>query len=150
MEFPAYFLRRPGVEAGPDTIAAFERLYNDYVEPGTGAEIDYQLSAPKWQFLCYLGDTKNILMHGSGAPDIAEFEPRQSNDIEEFGNRKAVYASSDGIWPLYFAIVHREKIQLLMNASFRVIEKDGVRSEPYYYFSIDKDALPHYPYRNGM
>lgn len=88
MQLPAYFLNRPVVEAGPDTIAAFERLYREYVEPGTGKTIDYRLAAPKWQFLCYLGDNKNILLHGSAAPDISEFEPRQSNDTDEFGNRQ--------------------------------------------------------------
>lgn len=149
MEVPAYYLRRPQAEADPEIIAAFERLYQEFVAPGTGAEIDYQLAAPKWQFLCYLGDHKNVLLHGSAQPDIAEFEPRQSNDIEEFGNRQAVYASSDAIWSMYFAIVDRDKINLLMNASFRVLDAEGGRSEPYYWFSVDKDALPSYPYLNG-
>ena len=149
MELPAYYLRQPDLEISPATLAGFERLYRQHIEPGTGGEIPYDLEAPKWQFLCYLCDHKNILMHGSGVRDIAEFEPRQSNDTEEFGNRRAVYAASDGLWPMYFALVDRQKVTLLTNACFRVVEADGVKSEPYYYFSIDRDALPEFPWHDG-
>lgn len=150
MELPAYFLKRPAVEASPATIAGFERLYRQFVEPGTGAEIPYDLDASKWQFLCYLCDHKNILMHGSAVRDIAEFEPRQSNDIEEFGNRRAVYAASDGLWPMYFAVVDRTKVKGLVNSCFRAITPDGIKSEPYYYFSINRNAMPLYPWCDGM
>ena len=154
MKLSAYYLKRPAVEAGPATIAGFERLYRQYVDPATGprtgAEIPYDLDAPKWQFLCYLCDHKNVLMHGSAMRDITEFEPRQSNDIEEFGNRKAVYAASDGLWPMYFGIVDRTKVHGLVNACFRTITQDGIKSEPYYYFSIDRHALPLNPWREGM
>src|SRR5690242_11648722 len=105
MQMPAHFLPQPEADWGAETLAAFERLYAQTVEPGKGAEIAYPLSAPKWQFLRYLAERKNVLIHGTGNPDIAEFEPRQSNDIEEFGNRRAVYAASDGIWALYFAVM---------------------------------------------
>lgn len=148
MELPNYFLKRPALdmEAAPD----FEELFTNYVEHGTGAEINYQLTAPKWQFLCYLSDTKNILLHGSHNPAILEFESRQSNDVTEFGNRRAVYAASDGIWPIYFAIVNRERVTSLMNSCFHVLNGDGSVLGTYYYFSIDEDALPHYPWRSGM
>jgi hypothetical protein len=145
-----YFLTRPGPALDPDTIADFERLYAEAVEHGTGGEIDYNISAPKWQFLCYLADTKEIVLHGSGASDIEEFEPRQSNDSEEFGNRCAVYAASDGIWSMYFAIVDRDRyVTSLVNACFCVANEDGTEGESYYFFSINDDALPHAPWRNG-
>jgi len=149
MQLPAYFSTRPGPEPDAGTAASFDRLFAETVEHGTGEEIDYKLQAPKWQFLCYLCDTKGVLVHGSGNPDIAEFEPRQSNDITEFGNRSAVYAASDGLWAMYFAIVDRDRyVSSLMNACFRVME-DGQWSEPYYFFSINEDAIPHRPWRRG-
>src|SRR5262249_21320606 len=87
---------------------------------------------------------------GTGNPDIVEFEPRQSNDVDEFGNRCAIYAASDGIWALYFAILDRDNhVRSLVNACFRVIHA-GQRSDPYYYFSINGDALPHTPWRKGF
>src|SRR4051794_25651040 len=102
IELPSYFGRRPAADWSPATVAGFERLYAEAVAPGSGVALDYTLAAPKWQFLCWLCDTQDVLVHGSGNADIAEFEPRQSNDIEEFGNRQAVYAASDGIWAMYF------------------------------------------------
>ena len=151
MLVPSYFLQRPSVPLDAATIASFEQLYTEAIEPGKGAEIEYKLEAPKWQFLCYLCDHKGLLLHGSDAPDIEEFEPRQSNDIHEFGNRRAVYAASDGIWPMYFAIVDRAGyVTSLANACVRVLEEDGTKSGPYYYFSINEDALPHNPWRNGV
>jgi len=150
LEIPAYYFRQPPVETSPATIAGFERLYREYVAPGGGLEIPYDLAAPRWQFLCYVCNHKNILLHGSAERNITEFEPRQSNDVDEFGNRRAVYAASDGLWPMYFAIVDREKVSSLINACFQVIGPDGVKSEPYYYFSITGEALADNPWRDGM
>src|SRR6478672_11874886 len=87
IQLPPYLETRPTMDLSPETVAAFERLCTEAVEPGTGAEIPYSLSAPKWQFLCYLTDNKGVLVHGSPNPGIEEIEPRQSNDVEEFGNR---------------------------------------------------------------
>lgn len=150
MSLPPYFLPQPTTNWAADTIAAFEQLYTEAVAAGTGAEIDYTLPMPKWQFLCYLCDHKLIVLHGSGKLAIDEFEPRQSNDVNEFGNRQAVYAASDGIWPIYFAIVDRDNyVTSLINSCFRIIET-GMESGPYYFFSINGDALPHNPWRKGM
>jgi len=150
MEFPSYFLSRPPAASDPETNAAFARLYAVAVAPGSGAAIAYTLAAPKWQFLSYLCDTRGLLLHGSGDPDIGEFEPRQSNDIHEFGNRRAVYAASDGIWPIYFAIVDRPRyVTSLVNGCFRVLHPDGSRGQSYYFFSVNADALPHVPWRAG-
>jgi hypothetical protein len=150
MNLPSYFEPRPDADWGAETVASFEQLYTQAVEHGSGAVIDYALAAPKWQFLCYLGDRKKIVLHGSGNPNIAEFEPRQSNDVNEFGNRRAVYAASDGIWPMFFAIVDRDHgVTSLTNSCFRIVEP-GQESGPYYFFSINGDALPHAPWRAGM
>ncbi len=149
IEIPPYFLPQPAADWGVETLTSFERLFTQSVEAGAGAEMDYSLSAPKWQFLCYLCERKNLVLHGSGRTDIAEFEPRQSNDVNEFGNRRAVYAASDGLWAMYFAIVDRANhVTSLVNSCFRVIE-EGKRSAPYYFFSINGDALPHSPWRKG-
>ena len=150
MEVSPYLVPRPPMDLDPATVAAFEQLVTTTVLPGSGAALDYRLDAPKWQFLCYLCDTQAILLHGSGDPAISEFEPRQSNDINEFGNRQAVYAASDGIWPLYFAVVDRDNgVTSLVNACARLIEADGTRHGPYYFFSINADALARQAWRNG-
>ncbi len=161
MQLPSYYLPRPDADWGAETIASFEQLYTQAVEPGTGEWIDYRLPAPKWQFLCHLCDRRHVVLHGSGNPDIAEFEPRQSNDMNAFGNRRAVYAASDGIWAMFFAIADRDHgVTSLGSACFHVVEPgqesgphsgtySGTYSGPYYLFSINGDALPHAPWRNG-
>src|ERR1700704_2989381 len=63
MELPKYYSMRPAIELDAGTVASFERLFAEAVDHGTGAEIDYKLQVPKWQFLCYLCDTKGIVMH---------------------------------------------------------------------------------------
>lgn len=150
-ELPPYFLPRPPMDLDADLIAAFDRLLADATQRGPEEAIDYTLDAPKWQFLCYLCEAHDVIMHGSGSADITEFEARQSNDTEEFGNRRAVYAASDGIWPMYFAIANRDgPVGSLINACFRVVDGEGNRSRPYYFFSINEDAFEGNTWRNGM
>jgi hypothetical protein len=148
MIVPDFYLRRPAMRV--EDFIHFERLYAQMAEQDGAPELVYDLSAPKWMFLSYLCEKKNILLHGSANPFIAEFEPRQSNDVHEFGNRRAVYAASDGIWPIYFAIVDRRRVTSLLNGCFRIRDDASGLDEYYYYFSVDQDALPHYPWQNGM
>ncbi len=150
MQLPPYFLPRPPLDLTPATLTAFARLYRGSVLPAHGQVVDYTLAPPRWQFLSWLCDTQDVLLHGSGNPSIRAFEPRKSDDLDAFGNRQAVYAASDGIWPLYFAIMDRDHyVHSLINACFRVVGADGALSDPYYFFSIDDDALPHRPWRSG-
>jgi hypothetical protein len=131
------------------TLSAFEALSHEAMTAG-GAEVAYGLAAPKWQFLCYLAEHKDLVLHGSGDARIAMFEPRKSDDVNAFGDRKAVYAASDGIWPLYFAILDRERHPMtLINSSLRVELESGERSDPFYFFSITRQALEQRPYRRG-
>ncbi|HSL28287.1 MAG TPA: hypothetical protein VK900_03725, partial [Anaerolineales bacterium] len=111
--------------------------------------IPFTLPFPKWQFLCYLADHHNIAMHGSGNANIAQFEPRQSNDLNEFGSQKAVYAASDGLWAMFFAIVDRDRVTSITNACVRLRDETGMLHGPYYVFSVSQSALPARPWRTG-
>jgi hypothetical protein len=142
---------RPGPEPDPATLAAFDQLLSEATLAGPDAPLDYRLAAPKWQFLCHAADHGGYVLHGSGTGDIAEFEPRQSNDIEEFGNRRAVYAASDGLWAMYFAIIDRDRyVTSLYNGCCRLgPAPDGPFGEPRYFVSVNEDALDHVPWRAG-
>jgi hypothetical protein len=135
---PHYYLVRPHGWTSDD-VSAFERLYAEQVEPGGGRRIEYRLAAPRWQFLCWLAESRDVLLHGSGNADIVEFEPRRPADASEFGGRLAVYAASDGIWAMFFAVVDRAVATSLVNMSV-VVGPDGAGT-PLYYFSVNKDAL---------
>jgi hypothetical protein len=146
VEIPDYFLARPPGGETADA-SAFERLYAEQVAPGGGGSVDYRLEAPRWQFLCWLAETKDIVLHGSGSPHIAEFEPRTPADMSEFGGRRAVFAASDGIWAMFFAIADRGVATSLVNMSV-VVEVEGA-TPSYYYFSINDDALAGGAWRPG-
>ena len=146
---PDYWLTRPSVNFDEETRTAFDELLNTTLRIGGCPTIEYTLPWPKWQFLCHLADHHNLALHGSGNPEIALFEPRQSNDLHEFGNQKAVYAASDGLWAMFFAIVDRDRVNSITNACVRLADENGTLHGPYYVFSVSQSALPGQPWRTG-
>ena len=149
MMLPDYWLTRPRVSFDEETQSAFEELLTTTLSLGGCPAIQFTLPWPKWQFLCHLADRHDIALHGSGKPDIDLFEPRQSSDVNEFGNRKAVYAASDGLWAMFFAIVDRERVRSVANACVRLADETGNFHGPYYVFSVSQAALPDQPWRTG-
>jgi hypothetical protein len=144
-----YLECRPPMPSDAATLEAFDDAFDRAVS-GEGT-IDYQLAAPRWQFICHIADTRPVVLHGSGNPGIARFEPRQPEDTTEFGNRNAVYAASDGLWPMYFAILDRDRYAMsLINSAVRPLGPDGKQGEPRYFFSICQKALAEAPWRRGM
>jgi hypothetical protein len=149
MILPDYWLTRPSVNFDKTTQNAFEELWDSIIRIGGCPTIPFTLPYPKWQFLCYLTDHYDIAVHGSGDSNIALFEPRQSNDLNEFGNQKAIYAASDGLWAMFFAIVDRERVLSVTNACVRLADETGTFHGPYYVFSVSQAALPSEPWRTG-
>ncbi len=141
---------RPETAVHDGEAERFDELLRRAIADGPDQPIAYDLPDPKWRFLSHAAETGRFVLHGSGAPDIREFEPRQSNDTREFGNRRAVYAASDGIWPMFFAIVDRERFphMSINNGCFRVLGPSGV-GVPYYFFSIDGAVHAQEPWRRG-
>src|SRR5690606_2452905 len=128
-----------------DTRRDFDALLDEVIA-GRQRHIAYGLGAPKWQFLCHAAERRGLALHGSGNADIAEFEPRQSNDLNEFGTQRAVYAAADGLWAMFFAIVDRDRYAMsISNACIRLEDAAGRVSEPRYVFSVSQAARPHQP-----
>jgi len=149
MVLPDYWLRRPIEDIDEAATTAFDELLQSTLSLGGCPTINYTLPWPKWQFLCHLADHHDIAMHGSGDPNIALFEPRQSNDLNDFGNQKAIYAASDGLWAMFFAIVDRERVRSITNACIRLEDDIGAVHDPLYVFSVSQSALASQPWRTG-
>jgi hypothetical protein len=149
MILPDYWLTRPTANLDEGARQAFDELLDFTLGLGGCPDIKFDLPWPKWLFLSYLADFKHIAMHGSGDPEIALFEPRQSNDLNEFGNQKAIYAASDGLWAMFFAIVDRGRVTSITNACIRLADEMGNLHGPYYVFSVTQTALPNQPWRTG-
>ena len=149
MMLPDYWLTRPNQNFDEGTQNAFDELLDTTLRIDGCPTIQFTLPWPKWQFLCHIADQYDIALHGSGDPNIALFEPRQSNDLSEFGNQKAVYAASDGLWAMFFAIVDRARVMSVTNACVRLADATGNLHGPYYVFSVSQAALPNRPWRTG-
>ena len=148
MELPDYWLTRPSAVIEPEAVRAFDELWASTCVRGAGTLVEYDLPWPKWQFVCHLTDRLGLAAHGSGDPSIEEFEPRQPSDLTEFGNRRMVYAASDAIWAMFFAVVDRDRVDTIGNAAVR-IEEDGLTTGPFYVFAVSRSALPLRPWRTG-
>jgi len=149
METPAFLLPRPPLDKSPAKLSAFEDLWQSIYK---GDFIDYQLPYPKWQFLSYLCETKELVLHGSQNQDIGIVEPRQANDKKAFSNQRAIYATTDGIWVIYFAILDRKKYpeMTLFNSCLRAQISADQLSDPMYFFSISHSVLLQKPWCEGM
>jgi hypothetical protein len=148
---PDYWLQRPKIAIDPQIGSDIDRSLARVRASGTNTRIDYTFPVPKWQFLCYLADQHGVVLHGTGDPNIQVFEPRPSNDLNEFGAQTAVYAAGDGLWALFFAILDRSHYPMATsNACIRLVDEAGQVSEPRYVFSISQSALHQEPWRKGM
>ncbi|MDX2007223.1 MAG: hypothetical protein SFU83_18440 [Meiothermus sp.] len=110
MDIPEYWLRRPEFKLEPSHLGHLEAVYQTHIAPARGGWVD-GLEVPKWVFLDWLCEEKSLLMHGWVNPNIKEFEPREPNakDDDAFSQQTAVFAASDGIWPMFYALLDRKR-----------------------------------------
>jgi hypothetical protein len=147
MNIFSYLLPRPTIKKSTKKRVAFEELFRSIP---VGGFVDYQLPYPKWQFLSYVCEAKDLVLHGSQNGDIDEVEPRQAIDVKAFSKQQAIYATTDGIWVIYFAIVDRKKYGMsLFNSCLQVRILPGLLTNPFYFFSITQSALVQQPWCEG-
>jgi hypothetical protein len=109
---PDYWVERPSLSLSPSTRAAIEALLAAVDDaPSVPLDVNELLSGhgeiDLWKFLCGVADRRRIAFHGTGDPGIESFEPRRPIDFAPFGDQKAVFATSDPIWAMFYAIVDR-------------------------------------------
>ena len=136
----------PQLDLEVDKVTAFEKAFASATR-GRGG-IEYQLPYPKHDFLRYLVAKRDIVLHGSGSGAIDVFEPTPQTDY--FGRvRNAVFAASDGIWPMFFAILDRSRYHgSLRNVCYWDLDAKGNRQK-FYAFSINATFLGRQPWREG-
>ena len=131
-------------------VEAFESLFLKARRLGPAAFIDYHIAYPKHEFLRYLVDRKQILLHGSPYPDLKVLVPlRLSTDPRAAMNRQSIFASADAIVPMFFAILDHEKYSgSTSNGSYRLFDANGLATT-YYVFTINEKMLNLRPFRCG-
>jgi hypothetical protein len=153
---PDYWIERPPLSFDSSTRSAIAEFHS----LREGAMVDRGLDADaivrrggdvtRWKFLCGIADRSAIAFHGTGNPNIERFEPRQPMDFAPFGHQKAVFATSDPIWAMFYAIVDRDRYRIsLNNGCIALVDEEGRLGRPHYYFSISRGALPQRPWRAG-
>ncbi len=78
-------------------------------QPDADTVIRHDGDVSLWELLCGIADRREIAFHGTGDPNIESFEPRRPIDFAPFGHQKAVLATSDPIWAMFYAIVDRAR-----------------------------------------
>jgi hypothetical protein len=148
MQSLQYLLPRPPYRLTRNQRADCEALL-DATPPG--AWIDYHLSCPKWQFLMHLCQGRELVLHGSQNAQIAVVRPRKAQDVRAFSAQEAIYATTDGIWVIFFAIVDREGYSplSLFNSCLSIFLPLQQKIGPLYFFSITHTALVQDPWCEG-
>lgn len=88
-------------------------------------------------YLSWLATHRDVLFHGSQRGDISVLRPdRESGDSTAFGNQRAVFATDDPVWAMWFALLTR-------GTAFRST-RNGAWSirgshNRHYFFSVDTD-----------
>lgn len=147
----SHWLPRPPMNMAPPTVAALEAAYAS-VLTANGGPLGPRLPTPTWAFLCWLAEEKGLLLHGSPDPDIALFEPRTPRDrsADDFSKRTAVFATSDGIWAIFYAVLDRARPGMrLLNGALQFGNGTGEPSAMHYFFSVTRGLLREQPWRDG-
>lgn len=116
-------------------IKEFENMHNKYILSDHKNIFTYNGNYPLYMFLNYVLENKDIVIHGSNNSMICNFKPRNSS---LFNGKpiKAVFASTDGIWSLFFAVQQRKDyVGSIRNLCLSVTSHKGKKR--YYYFSTN-------------
>ncbi len=135
VEGPAYVLG-----AGPRADL------DEMVERAPSGLIDYGLDTPKHEFLSYLVHESGYLLHGTASPDLDAVRPMVAVDYDA-RTLEAVFATSDGIWPLFFATLDRARAGSLWNGCYQI--RRGSVIHRYYFFFTEADPRDETIWRDG-
>jgi hypothetical protein len=98
-----------------------------------GGVLDASSTAvPAHELLTHLVERHGLLLHGSNHTELDVLEPRPAPD---FGTRiEAVVAADDGIWPLFYAVIARERIGGVFTACMHLGRRPSLRR--LYFFRV--------------
>lgn len=132
-----------------EQIQVFDSIFQSALARGPGSLVNYECEYPKHEFLRYLVENRELLLHGSNRQAIEVLEPKRQTDYS--GQQvTAVFASGDGIWPMFFAVVDQANyVGSLRNGCWVVTGHRG-KSRRFYFFSLNGEMLRQRPWVDGM
>lgn len=135
----------PMAATGPAARIAFDELIAAARE-GDGTIDVGSCPYPLHELLTYLVSERDFLLHGSNDPDIRELEPRPARDLGTA--LQAVVACDDGIWPLFYAVVARERVEAMFTNCLHVGRPPRLRR--FYMFAIVADPAAEETWTRGV
>jgi len=147
--FNSYYLPVPDDRFDVDDDAEFDSILSLALSSAPNGVIDYRSPRPKHEFLGYLATCRSLLLHGSNAPDIDVVEP-WSDATDGWSSQKAVYAASDGVMPIFFAVANRGKPGLVRDIHRVRVTTDDGRARHFYHVLLTPTPAATPPCSRGM
>ena len=90
---------------------------------------------PVHELLSHLVVTYGLLLHGTNDTSLDVLEPRPAHDYDT--ELLAVVACDDGIWPIFYAVIARDRVEDLFTACTHIGRPP--RQRRFYAFAIGED-----------
>jgi hypothetical protein len=125
------------VSPTPQAHHAYEAFTRHHVDPPGSAE-PLRPPGDTTPYLQWLAAHRHVLFHGSQRGNITELGPdRESDDSTAFGRQRAVFATDDPVWAMWFALLNRGPgFRSTRNGAWSI---RGARQHRHYFFSVDTD-----------
>ncbi|HEY0606764.1 MAG TPA: hypothetical protein VGD58_27850 [Herpetosiphonaceae bacterium] len=147
---PNVHLLAPEVALSNDKLQYFEALYQAALASPSKV-VEYTCEYPKHEFLQYLVTHHHVILHGSTNSAIDLFQTqRASLDTTTQGSLSAIYATTDPIWPMYFAILDWRVYRGSSRNGVQWVQDAHGAIRKVYYFSLNQDMLPRQPWTKGI
>ncbi len=132
------FLAAPQSRLDADARRSFDAHFERAVAFGLQSHYDFAQPPALFEFMRYLSESRQLLWHGSNHADLGELAPRDQFDFNDSPVR-AVFASGDAIWSMFFAIVRRAGFFGSIRNACLVAR--GQPERRYYFFSVNSAWL---------
>lgn len=123
-------------EPDRETRRVFEEFTGRFVDP-PGSSQPLQAPGDTLTYLRWLATHRPVLFHGSRRDGVTQLRPdRESRDVTAFGDQRAVFASDDPVWAMWFALLNRGSG--LRSTRNGVLSVGGDHAR-WYFFSVNVD-----------
>jgi hypothetical protein len=129
--------RLPPLQVDPASLSAYEEFTSRHIDRPGGLQPLRPPGEPT-SYLRWLAASRRVLFHGSQRDSITELKPdRESGDSTEFGNQRAVFATGDPVWAMWFALLVRgPELRSTRNGVWSIRRE---RRHRQYFFSVDSE-----------
>ena len=124
----------PPVNADPERRKVFDELIAAARE-GDGTVPVAECPYPAHELLTHLVLQRGLLLHGSNNASLEVLEARPAHDLGTV--LEAVVTSDDAIWPMFYAVIDRERVKALFTGCVHVGRPPRLRR--FYFFAVDGD-----------